>query len=269
MTSPLLDTERAFDSVAADYDGPLGNNDLIQWMRQRTMHAVTAHLPRRSALLDLGCGTGVDAEYLARSEYRVTAIDLSPEMTRRTAARAQLADVCDWVTVRNIGIHEIDCLRPHSFDGAYSNLGPLNCLPDLLSAAHAIARALKPGGKLIASAIGRVCPWEIALFAIKGQWARARIRFAKEIVPVPLGGQTVWTRYYTPREFESIFAAAGFRRLSLRALGLFSPPPYMAAFASRHPRLVSALQGIEDRAAAWPVLRNWGDHFLIVLQKRD
>jgi|GEM_PF-1606320 len=78
----------------------------------------------------------------------------------------------------------------------------------------------------------------------------ARVRFAKEVVPVPLGGQTVWTRYYTPREFESAFAAAGFRRLSLRALGLFSPPPYLAAFASRRPRLVSALQGIEDRTAA-------------------
>ncbi len=30
----LLDTQRAFDSVAADYDGPRGNNALIQRMRQ-------------------------------------------------------------------------------------------------------------------------------------------------------------------------------------------------------------------------------------------
>ena len=29
----LLDTQRAFDSVAADYDGPRGNNELIQRMR--------------------------------------------------------------------------------------------------------------------------------------------------------------------------------------------------------------------------------------------
>ena len=29
----LLDTKRAFDSVAADYDGPTGNNALIQAMR--------------------------------------------------------------------------------------------------------------------------------------------------------------------------------------------------------------------------------------------
>ena len=28
----LLDTKRAFDSVAADYDGPIGNNALIQAM---------------------------------------------------------------------------------------------------------------------------------------------------------------------------------------------------------------------------------------------
>ena len=29
----LLDTQHAFDSVAADYDGPRGNNELIQRMR--------------------------------------------------------------------------------------------------------------------------------------------------------------------------------------------------------------------------------------------
>jgi hypothetical protein len=29
----LLETQRAFNSVAADYDGPRGNNKLIQRMR--------------------------------------------------------------------------------------------------------------------------------------------------------------------------------------------------------------------------------------------
>ena len=67
-------------------------------------------------------------------------------------------------------------------------------------------------------------------------------------MPVPLEGRTVWTRYYTPAGFARIFAAAGFTRASLRALGLFAPPPYLEAFAGRHPRLISALQRVEDGA---------------------
>ena len=31
----LLDTQRAFDSVAADYDGPKGNNALIQFRKRQ------------------------------------------------------------------------------------------------------------------------------------------------------------------------------------------------------------------------------------------
>ena len=86
-------------------------------------------------------------------------------------------------------------------------------------------------------------------------------------MPVPLDGRTVWTRYLTLREFESMFAAAGMTRVSLHALGLFVPPPYLQAFANRHPALVHQLQRVEDRCGGWRLLRRWGDHFLIVLRK--
>ena len=86
-------------------------------------------------------------------------------------------------------------------------------------------------------------------------------------MPVPLEGGTVWTQYYTPRAFERIFAAAGLTRVSLRTLGLFVPPPYLQAFALRHPALIDRLQRLEDAVCHWPGIRAWGDHFLIVLRK--
>jgi SAM-dependent methyltransferase len=267
MRDPLQDTQRAFDSVAADYDGPLGNNALVQRFRARTLQAVLDHVPPGQAVIDLGCGTGLDAETLARRGYRVTAIDWSPEMARRARERAARAGLADRIEVRALGVQQLDQLAEGAFAGAYADLGPLNCLPDLGDAARLIACALQPGGKLIASVIGRVCPWELLVFALKGDWARARLRFSKESVPVPLNGRTVWTRYYSPREFQAAFAGAGFRRVSLRALGLFVPPPYLAAFAGRHPRWIDRLQRWEDRAAGWPLARGWGDHFLIVLRR--
>jgi hypothetical protein len=140
-------------------------------------------------------------------------------------------------------------------------------MPDLPEAARLIADRLRSGGVLIASVIGRVCPWELALYAARRDWRRASIRFSTSLTAVPLEGRTVWTRYYSPSEFDQAFAAAGFSRVSLRTLGLFVPPPYMQAFADRHPSAIRWLQRIEDVVGDWPVFRRWGDHFLIVMRK--
>jgi SAM-dependent methyltransferase len=168
--------------------------------------------------------------------------------------------------VRRLGIHQLDLLPAGAFDAAYSNFGPLNCVPSLGEAARLIARRLRAGGVLVASVIGRVCPWELALYLARGNVSRARVRFERTFVPVPLNGRIVWTRYYSPAEFLRTFADAGFERIDLRPLGLFVPPPYAQAFAERHPRLIAALMHLEDRFGRCPVLRGWGDHFLITLR---
>src|ERR1700685_1845239 len=84
----LRDTQQAFDSVAADYDGPRGNNALIQDMRLEMWRALDAAFPKRSRLIDLGCGTGLDAARMAHLGHRVVATDWSPHMVQRTRARA-------------------------------------------------------------------------------------------------------------------------------------------------------------------------------------
>jgi SAM-dependent methyltransferase len=264
----LADTQAAFDEVATGYDGPLGNNTLIQAVRARTVAAINRSLTPGSVLLDLGCGTGLDAVALARQGYRVTAIDWSANMVRQTRERAARADSVGMVAVHQVGIHELGRLPAGTFDGAYSNLGALNCVPDLATAASSIAERLRPGGVLIASVIGRVCPWELAIFARKRAWGRAGARWSTKPVAVPLNGRPVWTRYYSPSEFRSTFAAAGFSLRSLRTLGLLVPPPYAIAFSDRHPRLVARLQVLEDRVANWPAIRSWGDHFLVVMERR-
>jgi SAM-dependent methyltransferase len=267
LDQALLETQSAFDGVAAGYDRSNSENATLCAMRQRARRALESAVAPGAHVLDLGCGPGTDDEPLASRGYRVTAIDWSRAMVDEARRRVASAGFEDRVEVLHLGIHQLDVLAPATFDAAYSNFGPLNCVPDLDEAARLIAARLRPGGVFIASVIGRVCPWEIALFGARGRWKRAAIRFAQEMVPVPLEGRTVWTRYYTPRAFERSFAAAGFDRVSLRALGLFVPPPYAHAFAGRHRTLVSGLQWIEDAAGAWPGVRAMGDHFLIVMRK--
>jgi 2-polyprenyl-3-methyl-5-hydroxy-6-metoxy-1,4-benzoquinol methylase len=269
VTEALVQTRDAFDSVAATYHASNAANPVLCEMRRLTIDALTSRIPPGGALLDLGCGPGTDAETLARAGYRITAIDWSPAMVQEARSRIASSGLHTSVDVHQIGIHEVDRVpHPlHVFDGAYSNLGAFNCVPDLDACSHAIARRLRPGGILVASVIGRICPWEIALFTVRRDWRRLRVRFARDLTPVPLNGRTVWTHYYTPKEFERAFTGAGFVRVAQRALGLFVPPPYMDRFAARHPRLVETLRRADRTMGNCVGLRSWGDHFLIVLRR--
>ena len=263
-----IDTQRAFGGVAATYHDSNVENRILRAMRERFWRTVEARVPPGSHLLDLGCGPGTDEEFFAARGYRVTAIDWSLEMTEEARRRVREAGVADRVDVHHLGIQEVDRLAPATFDAACSNFGPLNCVVDLEAAARAIVRRLRPGGVLIASVIGRVCPWELGLYFMRRDWARMRVRFSLAPTPVPLESRTVWMRYYSPSSISRIFEAAGFARVELRTLGLFVPPPYMHAFADRHPAFVAVLQRIEDRIGGWPGARSCGDHFLIVLRKK-
>jgi SAM-dependent methyltransferase len=262
-----VDTAEAFDGVAAGYHDSNVANPILAAMRRRMLAAIGAQVARGARILDLGCGPGTDDELLARAGYDVTAIDYSRSMVEQAEARIARADLRDRVRVHHLGIHQLDRLPAYAYDAAISNFGSLNCVDDLGDAARQVSARLRHRAVLIASVIGRVCPWEIALYAARGELARAGVRFARGAVPVPLNGRTVWTSYYTPAEFERAFGEHGFSRVSLHALGLFAPPPYLEGFAARHPKFVERLGGIDAAIGGWPLFRRWGDHFLIVLRK--
>jgi ubiquinone/menaquinone biosynthesis C-methylase UbiE len=264
----LRATQRAFDSVAADYDGARGNNSLVQDMRLEMWRWLDATFAPSSRLIDLGCGTGIDAIRMAHRGHQLTATDWSPQMVARTSERAKHEQVTDCVQALVIGAHELHRLDGAGrFDGAYSNLGALNCVPELADVSRECARLLKPGGALVFTVINRVCPWEIAHFALQGRWSRLRVRYARGVVPVGMNNHTVWTRYYAPREFYRAFE----RHFSLahyRGLCVFAPPPYLTWVRDRHPQWYQWLWRMDRRTSAWPPLRAMGDHFLTVMKKR-
>lgn len=100
------------------------------------------NLPARRAL-DLACGAGRNALYLARNGFHVDAVDVAPEALRR----AQLAaDKADMTTIRWIE-HDFDYPLPEILTdyGLILMVRYLNL--DLL---RAVTRKLLPGGYMLA-----------------------------------------------------------------------------------------------------------------------
>ena len=264
----LRETRDAFDSVASDYDGPRGNNGLIQEMRAEMWRWLDMTFTAPSRLLDLGCGTGLDAVRMAKLGHVVTATDWSPLMARRTRDRVEQEQLSDRVQVVVVGGQDLERLAATAvYDGIYSNLGPLNCVPDLAEISRQCARLLRPGGSLAFTVIGRICPWEIVHYLWTRRFARATVRLARQMVPVGMNNHTIWTRYYGPREFYRCFRRE-FRLQHFRGLCVFAPPPYLTWVAEKHPHWYQRLWRLDRRTAGWPLIRAMGDHFLIVMRRR-
>jgi SAM-dependent methyltransferase len=107
--------------------------------------------------LDLGCGEGGDAVWLARQGWQVTAVDVAPTAVRRTAAHAADAGVADRVAAEQ---HDLARTFPAgSFDliSAQYLQTPIEFpRPAVLRQA---AGALTPTGLLILVDHGSVRPW--------------------------------------------------------------------------------------------------------------
>ena len=274
---PAADAARAraeagFDAVASRYDRETEGNPVVRWARKETQGLLLARFPAGSVLLEVGCGTGVEATALARAGLRLVATDPSAAMLAQAAERVGRAGLQGKIELRRLGAAEAGLLLaefgPGGFDGAYSGFGPLNCEPELQRTAAALHTLIRPGGRLIVSLINRFHPFESAWYAAHGDWRRATRRWGghAEGTVSPDMPQRVPTRYYTPRAFARRMAPF-FRPVDCRALLLLLPPPYLAHLVTRHPRLATRAARLERRIAGWPVLRGLGDHFIMELER--
>jgi SAM-dependent methyltransferase len=252
----------AFDAMAGTYDSQFTATTIGAMMRRAVWARCGARFPPGSRVLEMNCGTGEDALWLAHRGVQVLATDISPAMLK--VAQDKLADSPGSASARfqRLAWEELDTLDEGRFDGALSNFGGLNCVSSLRGVALALAAKLRPGAVALLCIMGPTVPWEWAWFLAQRNPAAAFRRLRRD------GAQ--WSgiaiRYPSIAETRRAFAPE-FRQLRVSAIGALLPPPYTEKWMVRWPRVIAALDRVERRfESLWP-LPLFADHYLVELER--
>ena len=255
----------AFDRVAASYDELFTNTAIGQAQRQQVWPRLLAAFPPGSRILELNCGTGEDARFLARRGRAVLACDGSATMIDVARSRKHEDDrelrrgSLEYFHIANEDLGSLAVEK--SFDGAFSNFAGLNCLTNLTTVASGLANLIRVDGRLLICVWSRLCVAEMIWFLAHGQAKKAVRRFPGKAT-ARLGEMTISVSYPSVREIRQCFSP-WFRLTSRKAVGLFVPPSYLERLIGKHPKMLARLESFDRFCAAWPGLRDFGDHMLL------
>ena len=256
--------EPAFDAVASDYDRRFSNRAPAAWLREQVREQLLPFLAPGMTVLELGCGTGEDALWLARQGCRVLATDQSERML--DLLRAKLDGTLPVEAARfDMAADDTSCLPPGYTAGlVFSNFGALNCIGDparVLRFAHGL---LDEGGQVAFTVMSRFCLFETLYFAVRGRWRTAARRW-RGTASFEAGGRSHPVRYYNPAELAA--AAPGFEMVTVTGIGGLLPTSEAFWLWERWPRIFAGIARLDRRLARYSY--RFSDHYLIVLRKRS
>lgn len=167
--SPLfrMNISEAYRQWAPQYDTDTNHTRDLERIAFREMLSGTK--PER--VLELGCGTGKNTEWLAGQAEEITAVDLSPEMLARARQK---------VRGDNVKFVQANILEPwHFATQAYHLVSfslVLEHIEDLNAIIRKVSKVLRPGGLLY---IGELHPYR----QYRGSQARFSTKDGEQSVP--------------------------------------------------------------------------------------
>jgi ubiquinone/menaquinone biosynthesis C-methylase UbiE len=253
-----------FDAIARRYDEIFTNSRIGQAQRASVWKKLRRTFREGDRVLDLGCGTGVDACFLAECGVHVVALDCSAAMIGVAMHRVQAIGRQNQVQTQVLAIEEIATLQDRGpFDGAFSNFGALNCVQDFRSLAKNLATLLRPGATALLCFLGPNCLWEIGWYLARGNPRKALRRWRREGTTARLGdGPPVQVQYPNVRSVARTFSPE-FRLKSCKGVGVTVPPSYVEEWVARFPLGLQLAMGVDVLLGRCAGVRTLADHVVL------
>jgi ubiquinone/menaquinone biosynthesis C-methylase UbiE len=258
-----------FDAVATAYDAIFTSSWIGRAQRAVVWNELKKAFCSGDRVLEIGCGTGVDACFLAERGVRVMASDSSRLMIETATRRIERLGLGERVQPVLLRAEDIGTLPSERLlDGAFSNFGALNCVADLRLMARELAAMLKPGANVVLCWMGPSCAWEMIWYLASANRKKAFRRLRRGGVTSSIAeGPSFIVRYPSIRMLTGAFAPE-FSLQSIRGVGVCVPPSYAEAWAARHPLLFKLCEYSDRLVGKCPGIRALGDHVLVRLQRR-
>ncbi|MEL6272047.1 MAG: class I SAM-dependent methyltransferase [Chloroflexota bacterium] len=251
-----------FDATAHDYDATFTDTLLGRWLRDIVRERIPVQAGDR--VLEIGCGTGEDALWLAQKGAHITATDMSVGMLRVAEQKAS----GQAVTFRQFDVNAKETYAQwgkQTFDGVFANFGVLNCAEDLPVVAEFLSQHTTPGAWVALVMMNPVCAWEIGWHLAKLDVRRAFRRLKPGHMAHAGSGEQIRVWYPSPGQVRRTFAP-WFEHEATHAIGVLLPPSYVSHVVARYPRTFGRLAAF-DRTAGTRFY-NLSDHYLIVMRRR-
>ncbi len=262
MSEPPFPTiAEAFSLTAEKYDAFAAGHPHLARLRGKVYRHLERFLAPGKSILELNAGTGTDAVYLAQQGYSVHATDIAPGMLQRVQDKVTRLGLSQRVTFQECSFTHLESVQGAPYDAVFSDLGDLNCIPDLAPVIQSLPAVLRPGGLVTWVLMPPVCLWELGL-AFTGQFRLAFRRLARQGTRAHLEGKTFNVYYFTPRQVMAAFGQS-YQFLARDGLSVITPTAESKNLARRHARFYGLLSWLDDRLSTRPPWWGWGDFYIL------
>lgn len=266
--------EAAFDYIAQNYDNDFTNTLIGKSQRKLVWQHLEklVNSEKNLKILELNCGTGEDAIWLAKKGHHVWATDISEEMIFCVNAKANQHGLADNINTKAIDIQSVnEVFREGKFDLIFSNFGGLNCLsPEEI--AHffqvKLPNLLKPNGRFVGVIMPPFSLFESTYFFLSLQWRKVFRRLSRNGIEAKLNENvSIITWYYSTKKVQK-YLLNNLQIIHQQPIGFFLPPSYLNTSFEKRPNWFKQMEELEQRAIDMPFLANLSDHYLIEIIRK-
>lgn len=261
----------AFNVLAGNYDAAFTESLIGQAQRSishKWLQPLLAGKPGMQ-LLEINCGTGADAFWMAQQGHSVIATDGSPAMIGKAQQKTTITNSAAEPTFQTCAFDALHAtFQNRQFDAIVSNFAGLNCVsPAELKILSAQLQALiRPGGYLAVVLFGKYCLWDSFYYLLKGRPRLAFIRWSNKKVLVPLSpGMEQPVYYYSVKVLERLLLPL--QLIEKKPVGICIPPSWLEAYMQQHPRLFHSLVQWEEKLGNSSLFTSLADHAFLLFKK--
>jgi ubiquinone/menaquinone biosynthesis C-methylase UbiE len=258
----------AFTQQSSRFDRLYSEDTIIQYKRKRVRDHLSKYIFPDQNILEINCGTGEDAIWLAQQSCKVHATDIAAGMLEILDQKLKSDglenlishEICSFTTLENLQ-------QKGPFDLIFSNFAGLNCTGELNKVLASFKALLKAKGIVTLVILPKFCLWEFLLI-FRGKVRTATRRFFSRNGASAKVEKTNFKCWYYNPSYVMKYVKNDFDLLSIEGLCTIVPPSYIEHFAEKSPKLFSMLCKKENALKnKWP-WKYIGDYYIISLQKK-